>query len=320
MLSIRIRDTQGEALMNLSTRRDFLKQAGLGATAIAAAGWPLSKAHAARSYGISLAGWSLHRTIGTGEGQLPMLDMPKISRQEFDIEAIELVNRMLASTDKTYIDQFIKNAQDNDVEILLIMIDGAGAVGAKSETGREKAVENHNQWIDIAHDMGCHSIRMNWSGHTEEDLGSLQTMNTYMNRCVPAFQAICEHGESKNINVLIENHWGPSSIPGFLLELIKRVDHPRFGTLPDFGNFPEEIDLYDAVDKMMPHAKAVSAKCYDFDDETGNETKLDYERLIANVHDVHGYTGYIGIEYEGQRLSEYEGIRACKKLLERLRA
>src|SRR5690606_40598785 len=100
MLFDRIRDTKGDAFMKLSTRRDFLKQAGLGAAALATAGWPLSQVHAARSYGISLAAWSLHRTIGTGEGQLPMLDMPKISRQEFDIEAIELVNRMLASTDK----------------------------------------------------------------------------------------------------------------------------------------------------------------------------------------------------------------------------
>ena len=118
---------------------------------------------------------------------------------------------------------------------------------------------------------------------------------------------------------MIENHWGPSSYPDILLELIKRVDHPRFGTLPDFGNFPDDVDNYDAVDRMMPYAKTVSAKCYDFDDDTGLETKLDYERLIGNVVDTHGYTGYIGIEYEGNRLSEYDGILACKKLLEKLR-
>lgn len=305
---------------SLTTRRDFLKQTGLGAAAFAAASLPSLPAWAAkRTYGISLAGWSLHRTIGTKDGMKPMLDMPKISRQEFDIEAIELVNRMLASTDKAYLDQFIKNAQDNDVEILLIMIDGAGAAGAKSEIGREKAVENHSQWIDIAHDMGCHSVRMNWAGHTEADLASEGAMSAYIDRSVPTFQAICEYGEKKNINVIIENHWGPSSYPDYLIELIQRVDHPRFGTLPDFGNFPEDVDNYDAVDRMMPYAKAVSAKCYDFNEETGEETKLDYDRLIANVCDKHGYDGYIGIEYEGSRMSEYEGIAACKKLLERLR-
>ncbi|MBI3877834.1 MAG: sugar phosphate isomerase/epimerase, partial [Verrucomicrobia bacterium] len=98
-----------------------------------------------------------------------------------------------------------------------------------------------------------------------------------------------------------------------------KVDHPRFGTLPDFGNFPDDVDRYDAVDKMMPYAKAVSAKCYDFDDKTGNETKLDFPRLIANVVDKHGYHGNLGIEYEGDRMKEFDGVKACKKLLERLR-
>ena len=109
---------------------------------------------------------------------------------------------------------------------------------------------------------------------------------------------------------------------------MERVDHERFGTLPDFGNFPprtpnyggpKSVDVYTGIDKLMKYAKAVSAKCYDFDEATGLETKLDYERLINIVVDKHGYSGYIGIEYEGNRLGEYEGVKACKKLLERLR-
>ena len=95
---------------------------------------------------------------------------------------------------------------------------------------------------------------------------------------------------------------------------MKKVNHPRFGTLPDFGNFPDTIDRYDAVDAMMPHAKAVSAKCYDFDDHTGDETKIDFERMMDIVAGA-GYSGYVGIEYEGERLSERDGILACKKLL-----
>ncbi len=90
------------------------------------------------------------------------------------------------------------------------------------------------------------------------------------------------------------------------------------GTLPDFGNFPEEIDRYDAVKAMMPFAKAVSAKSYDFD-AAGNETKIDYDRMMAIVLAA-GYHGYVGIEFEGGRLSEEEGIVATRKLLERIRA
>jgi hypothetical protein len=67
----------------------------------------------------------------------------------------------------------------------------------------------------------------------------------------------------------------------------------------------------------MPFAKGVSAKSHDFNDE-GDETKTDYLKMMKIVLS-HGYHGYVGIEYEGSKLSEEEGIRATKKLLERVR-
>jgi len=304
-------------------RRTFVKLGAAGA-----AGWiagnmtgDLSGVEAAsREYDISLAAYSLHRSIGTGDDQIPMLDMPMLSRDEFGIEAIELVNWMLASKDKSYLDQFTKNAADRKVKILLIMIDRAGGVGDTSEDERGDAVKNHNEWIDIAADMGCHSVRMNWGGAPKGVMENPEALQGFIDRSVSPIRAICDHGDSKDLNVIIENHGGPSSYPDALISLIEKVDHERFGTLPDFGNFWGGVDYYDAVDRMMPYAKAVSAKCYDFDDETGLETKLDFERLIANVVDKHGYHGYIGIEYAGNRLSEFDGIKACKKLLEKLRA
>jgi L-ribulose-5-phosphate 3-epimerase len=310
-----------------TTRRQFMQHTGAGAAAVglAAAGFT-GRAHAAREYGISLAGWSLHRTIGEGEGKVPMLEMPKMARQDFDIEAIELVNRMLAShagtfaEQKPYLDTLAKNAADNDVKILLIMVDGEGAIGGRDEDTREEAVKRHSKWVDIAEYLGCHSIRMNWAGGAsgvEKDEGALADL---IERSTPAFRKLCDYGDSKNINVIIENHGGPSSYPGAMEKLMAAVDHDRFGTLPDFGNFPGDVDKYDAIDRLMPFAKAVSAKCYDFDDETGEETQLDFPRLIENVVDKHGYNGYIGIEYEGSRLSEPEGIIACRKLLEKLKA
>jgi sugar phosphate isomerase/epimerase len=105
---------------------------------------------------------------------------------------------------------------------------------------------------------------------------------------------------------------------------MKAVNKPNFGTLPDFGNLPTQgrngpytIDIYDAIARMMPYAKGVSAKSYDFD-ASGKETKLDYARILKIVTDA-GYHGFVGIEYEGDRLSEPEGIQATKRLLESLR-
>jgi sugar phosphate isomerase/epimerase len=99
------------------------------------------------------------------------------------------------------------------------------------------------------------------------------------------------------------------------------VDHPRCGTLPDFGNFQvaegEWYDRYQGVEELMPFAKAVSAKSHAFDDQ-GNERDTDYARMMRIVLDA-GYRGWVGIEYEGDEVGEPEGIRATKTLLERVR-
>lgn len=308
-----------------TSRRDFLlKVVGASATAMGLAsvtgkGGGTMEAAVKRGYGISLAGWSLHRSIGKGGGKIPMLDMPKLARQEFGIGAIELVNGMLDSAETNYLDQLAKNAADNDVRLLLIMVDREGDIGAETREERKDAVGRHTKWIDAAAHLGCHSIRMNWRGAPNEVVRDSQALKAFIDRSAVAFRKLCDYGDKKDINVLIENHGGPSSYPEAVVQLMVAVDHDRFGTLPDFGNFPDDVDIYLATDLMMNFAKAVSAKCYDFDDTTGEETKLDYARLIEIVVDKHGYDGYIGIEYEGKRLSEFDGIKACKKLLEKLR-
>ena len=116
----------------------------------------------------------------------------------------------------------------------------------------------------------------------------------------------------------------------WLSGVMKEINMPNCGTLPDFGNFcirrrdgdqwespcVLDYDRYKGVTEMMPYAKAVSAKSYDFD-AMGNETTIDYARMMDIVKQS-SYSGYIGIEYEGTRLSEDEGILATKKLLERV--
>lgn len=307
-----------------TSRRTFIKTTAASAAALAVASGAHAKPKGKREYGISLAGWSLHRTIGEGEGKIPMLDMPKMTRETWDIEAIELVSGMLAKTDKAYRDELAKNAAAHNVAIKLIMIDGQGSIGGATPEECADAVKRHSEWIDYAAEFGCHSIRMNWAGSekgTEKDEAKL---DAFVKRSVPGFHALCEYGEKKNINVIIENHGGPSSYPHAMDLLMAAVDHPRFGTLPDFGNFPPEQDIYEGIDKLMPYAKALSAKCYDFDPETGLHTDkdnkmVDFEKMIEICVDKHGYNGFIGIEYEGNIMSEIDGIAAANKLLIKLR-
>jgi sugar phosphate isomerase/epimerase len=202
--------------------------------------------------------------------------------------------------------QLRKRAEDANVKLLLIMCDAEGSMAGHEKAGRMQAAKNHHKWVDIAAVLGCHAIRCN----TGAQPGDPEALD----RCAESFAALVEYADASGINVLIENHWGLSSEPDWLMALMDKVNHPRFGTLPDFGNFPDEIDRYEAVERMMPRALAVSAKCYDFGPD-GRETKVDFDRMMKIVLDA-GYQGYVGIEFEGENLTEREGIVACKKLLE----
>jgi L-ribulose-5-phosphate 3-epimerase len=253
---------------------------------------------------ISLAAWSMHRMFFAKQiDQLGMVDMTA----ELGIGGFEMVNTFFPSPQYGYLEQLRKHAEDANVKLLLIMCDAEGSMAGPEKASRMLAAKNHHKWVDIAAVLGCHSIRCN-TGAQPGDPDALD-------RCAESFAALVEYADAAGINVLIENHWGLSSEPDWLMGLMDRVKHSRFGTLPDFGNFPDEIDRYDAVQRIMPRALAVSAKCYDFD-AAGNDTKVDFERMMKIVLDA-GYSGYVGIEYEGERLPERDGIIACKTLLER---
>jgi sugar phosphate isomerase/epimerase len=169
-------------------------------------------------------------------------------------------------------------------------------------------VENHRKWLEAATVLGCVSIRVN--------AASDGTFEEQQKLAADGLGQLCALGEPVGINVIVENHGGLSSNGKWLAGVMKMVDHPRCGTLPDFGNF-YEYDRYQGVADLMPFAKAVSAKSHDFD-EQGNETQKDYRRLMKIVADA-GYRSWVGIEYEGSRLGEPEGIKATTRLLERVR-
>jgi sugar phosphate isomerase/epimerase len=269
-----------------------------------------------RDFKISVAGWSMHREVQSG--QISQRQIFRVMREEFEIDAFELVNTMLEVPTSSYVDQIRRESGRYNVAIPLIMIDSEGNLGDADANRRKRAVRDHHKWIYVASDLGCHSVRVNWRGEPRNWQSDEAAATDFVNRSTEAFKSLCEFGAANGINVIIENHGGPSSYPAMLTRLIRAVDSPNFGTLPDFGNFPNDVDRYDAVDRMMPFAKAVSAKCYDFGAD-GNETRIDFERMLQICVDKHGYSGFIGIEYEGNRMSEREGIRAARDLLIKLR-
>ncbi len=343
-------------------RRDFLKTAAGFAAGVslfplacqpegqqAPQGAPQPASAAEPLFKISLAQWSLHRAYFGGSpgergwnvffqtlhsdnyrsllaGDIDPLDFPVLARQDYGIDGVELVNTFYfdRAQDTDYLGALKSRADGEGVSILLIMCDAEGNLGDPDDARRTQAVENHYKWVEAAAFLGCHSIRVNARSDASLSEDEQQRL------AVDGLHRLCEFGDQHGINVLVENHGGISSNGQWLAGVMDRVDHPRVGTLPDFGNFflSEDFDdisddpamwydRYQGVTELMPYAKAVSAKANDFD-EAGNCLETDYQRMMKIVLDA-GYRGYVGIEYGGPVLSEPDGIRATKALLERLR-
>ena len=267
-------------------------------------------------FSISLAQWSLHQALFAG--YIQSIDFPRISKEQFGINAVEYVNSFFPGRQPTieFVQELKKRCNDLGVTSLLIMCDGEGNLGDPDNSKRTTAIENHYKWIDAAVDLGCHSIRVNAQ--------SEGTPDEQRKLAVDGLLRLTQHAETKNINIIVENHGGVSSNGAWLSSVMLEVNHPRCGTLPDFGNFilnwetREEYDRYKGVGELMPFAKAVSAKSNDFDD-SGNEIHTDYRKMLGIVLDA-GYRGWIGVEYEGTNVGEFEGIIRTRDLLRTIRS
>ena len=292
-------------------RRDFIKSAVTAGVGLALP-IGLSCENKKMEFKISLAEWSLHRMLYSGE--LDHLDFCVIAREEFNLDAIEYVNSFFfdKAEDLGYLKEMKNRANDQGISSLLIMCDNEGSLGDPNQKARKTAVENHFKWMEAAKFLGCHSIRVNAKSEgTYEDQIQLAS---------DGLRKLTEYGEKIGINTIVENHGGLSSNGKWLVSVMKEVDHPMCGTLPDFGNFKiqddEWYDRYMGVDELMPYAKAVSAKSHSFDWK-GNETNTDYKKMISIVLSS-GYNGYIGIEFEGSEVDEIEGVKLTKKLMEKV--
>ena len=281
-------------------------------------------------FDLSLAQWSLHKTIRSGT--MSPYDFAKVA-SEFGFKGLEYVNGlypdvMNSENKTTALQAFVEKnkalAKQYNVKNVLIMIDDEGDLSSSEEQERMTAIENHKLWIDAAHQMGCTAVRLNLHGEKEEA--------KWIKNSIESLSALSEYAAPFNINVIVENHGGKSSNANLLMQVINQVNFSNCGTLPDFGNFcmsenwgslkdnkcDDPYDPYLGVSEMLPKAFGMSAKSYEFN-ANGDETILDYYKLLSIVKKG-GYDGFIGVEYEGEVLSEKEGILATKRLLEKVAA
>ncbi|MBL7699875.1 MAG: TIM barrel protein [Chitinophagaceae bacterium] len=311
----------------MTSRRKFLKTTALGSGAFLI--HPALKAMFMQQNGleISLAEWSYHRAIAAGK--MDHLDFATKAKNDFGINAVEYVNGLFGSKkrnfkdagkDSKYLSEMLKRSNNAGVVNHLLMVDEEGSLAGLKEKERLKAVDNHRKWLDAAKFLGCKTVRVNLHGEGPTD--EKQKVS------IDSLTRLGEMAAPMGLNVVVENHGSDSSKGTWLAAIMKAVNKTNVGTLPDFGNFcishpwgttqdgcTMEYNRYKGVEEMLPFAKGVSAKSYDFD-EKGEQPLINYEKMIRLVKDS-GFNGYIGIEFEGNTQDESEGIRKTKALLER---
>ncbi len=311
------------------SRRQLLNTGLLSGAAIMSAG-ALSSLSAVASepkkfhFELSLAQWSLHKSLFANE--ISTLDFPAVARKSYDIGAVEYVNQFFyeKAKDKTFLAELKKRCEDNGVVSSLIMIDKEPELASPDAKERAAGVEGHKKWIDAAKFLGCTAIRINLHG--------LGTLEQWTKGSVESLRKLSAIGKPLGIKILVENHGGFSSSGKNMAEVMRLVSDSNVGTMPDFGNFCvrrevpgdlwdsaciERYDIYQGVAEMLPYAGAFSAKSFHFD-EQGNESTIDFLAMFKLMR-ASKYRGYVGIEYEGEKMSEDAGIRATKKLIERVR-
>jgi sugar phosphate isomerase/epimerase len=334
------------------SRREFLNQLGL-----AAAGMSLSTAFPSPtvasstakkfSFDISLAEFSFAGELMSGK--MTNMDFPARAKNDFGINVLEYVSMFFNNkhTDQAYLKELKQRCDDLGLKNNLIMVDGAN-IADLDATKRQQAVEAHYAWVDAAKFLGCSSIRVNFGDTSKAISGAADDpADEAAKTAADGYHKLLEYAAKSSMNVIVENHFGNSTDIDWLVGILKQVNMPNAGLLPDFGNFcrqrskPEtndikgimgtkciqEYDRYEGVKKMMPYAKGISAKTHKFD-ANGNETETDFRRMFKIIKDA-GFKGYVGIEYEGGIMSMYnptggylpstEGIKATKTLLERVR-
>lgn len=310
------------------SRRQFLNTSLLSGAAIMSAGLLSNSSSAAVPkkfhFELSLAQWSLHKALFANE--ISTLDFPVIARKSYDIGAVEYVNQFFyeKAQDKTFLTELKNRCDDNGVISSLIMIDKEPELASPDAKERAAGVEGHKKWIHAAKFLGCKAIRVNLHGNG--------TLEEWTQGSVESLKKLSALGKPLGIKILVENHGGFSSNGKFLSEVMRLANDANIGTMPDFGNFcvrrevpgdlwksacVEQYDIYRGVAELMPYAGAFSAKSFNFD-EQGNESGIDFLAMFKLMR-ASKYRGYVGIEYEGETMSEDAGIRATKKLIEKVR-
>jgi sugar phosphate isomerase/epimerase len=203
--------------------------------------------------------------------------------------------------------QKIKQAADAaNLPFGCIAVDGAH-IYEEDERARQVNKKRAAQWLEVAAYLGVKQVRVD-SGYQGE-----VWPEDIFNTIVAGYQELITEARTKGLEIIIENHWGPSQHPEQLVKLLKAVD--GLGLLFDTHNWAKGKQQQ-GWDTCAKYAKAVHIKTFSFDEE-GNDPLVDLHKAISQLIQT-GYGGIWGIESVPETGGEVEAARKTIVLLKRV--
>lgn len=250
--------------------------------------------------------YSFNRQLRSGE--LDLLDFPKTVVNGTGIRALEYFNGHMEDKvgNTRYFKELRKRTNDLDATNTMILLRSKPALDSPDPSIRNAAIEGYRPWLEAMRILGGDCVRV--------DVRSQGDAEAQKQHAINGLRALCKVADQEfdGMNIVVENHGGHSGNGKWVAEVMKAVNLDNCGTLPDFQNF-KDYDPYLGVEEMMPWAKIICAKAKDFD-SAGNETNVDFRRMLRIVKDA-GFSGYIGIEFEGHGVDPVKGINLTRDLI-----
>ena len=255
---------------------------------------------------IGLAGWAIVGRFRAKENALKVTEFPRVAKEEFGIERIELNSPFLASRDEDYLKAIVKAAKEAGVIMEGMAVDGTGDLSLLDSAKRAESVANARAFFDVAEKLGLEYFRVNTGGRPD---GPPEMMEA----CIDSFRQLCKEGEKRGVKIATENHGGLSTDPKMMVKLVLGVGSPAMATLPDFGNFPEDIIL-SGMAQIMPWAVGVHVKWTRRDkDRNVAPGKRDVPALVKIAKQA-GFNGTLFIE-DGGPVNDHVGVLEMKGAL-----
>jgi sugar phosphate isomerase/epimerase len=270
----------------------------------------------------SIASFSFHRTLAAGKQDMfrYIADSKALGAAQLDpwnahLSAIkdedsvirggrDPENAQFSAQSDDYLAQVKAAANEAGLPFGCLAVDGAHTYEPEAEKRRANRAAAY-RWLEVAEKLGARQVRIDAGG--PEDMP-----DEIFEIIVTGYQDIIQRANDKGIEVLVENHWGPTTIPANVVRLLAAVD--GLGLLFDSNNWAAGMQQQ-GWEMCAPYARSVHIKTFEFD-ENGSDPTVDIPKVVRMLVAA-GFDDVWGIESVPRDGDEYGAIQKTAALIER---